>query len=96
MGSDPAFRQSGLLRESLNMSMNAVPQGISTADVRGYLENLPGVAGVHDLHIWAMSTTETALTVRRRSGRRQLLDGRLPRARASLRHPSFYYSDRGR
>jgi Co/Zn/Cd efflux system component len=33
------------------MSMNAVPQGISTADVRGYLENLPGVAGVHDLHI---------------------------------------------
>jgi cobalt-zinc-cadmium efflux system protein len=53
----------GLLRESLNMSMNAVPQGISIADVRGYLENLPGVAGVHDLHIWAMSTTETALTV---------------------------------
>ena len=45
------------------MFMNAVPHGISIADVRGYLENLPGVAGVHDLHIWAMSTTETALTV---------------------------------
>jgi cobalt-zinc-cadmium efflux system protein len=53
----------GLLWESLHLSMNAVPQGVSIADVRGYLENLPGVAGVHDLHIWAMSTTETALTV---------------------------------
>jgi cobalt-zinc-cadmium efflux system protein len=53
----------GLLRESLNMSMNAVPQGIEVADVRGYLEKLPGVASAHDLHIWAMSTTETALTV---------------------------------
>jgi cobalt-zinc-cadmium efflux system protein len=53
----------GLLRESLNMSMNAVPQGISIVDVRCYLENLPGVASLHDLHVWAMSTTETALTV---------------------------------
>jgi cobalt-zinc-cadmium efflux system protein len=53
----------GLLWESLHMSMNAVPRGISLVDVRGYLETLPGVAGVHDLHIWAMSTTETALTV---------------------------------
>jgi cobalt-zinc-cadmium efflux system protein len=53
----------GLLWESLHMSMGAVPEGVSVADVRGYLENLPGVAGVHDLHIWAMSTTETALTV---------------------------------
>jgi cobalt-zinc-cadmium efflux system protein len=53
----------GLLRESLHLSMNAVPQGVSIADVRGYLGNLPGVAGVHDLHIWPMSTTETALTV---------------------------------
>jgi cobalt-zinc-cadmium efflux system protein len=52
----------GLLRESLNMSMNAVPQGINLADVRGYLEKLPGVGSVHDLHVWAMSTTETALT----------------------------------
>jgi cobalt-zinc-cadmium efflux system protein len=53
----------GLLWESLHLSMNAVPQGVSIANVRGYLGNLPGVAGVHDLHIWAMSTTETALTV---------------------------------
>jgi cobalt-zinc-cadmium efflux system protein len=53
----------GLLSESLRMSMDAVPQGVDIAGVRGYLEHLPGVAGVHDLHIWAMSTTETALTV---------------------------------
>jgi cobalt-zinc-cadmium efflux system protein len=53
----------GLLWESVHMSMNAVPRGISITDVRGYLEALPGIAGVHDLHIWAMSTTETALTV---------------------------------
>ena len=53
----------GLLWESLHLSMNAVPQGVNAADVRSYLQNLPGVAGVHDLHIWPMGTTETALTV---------------------------------
>jgi cobalt-zinc-cadmium efflux system protein len=53
----------GLLSDSLRMSMNAVPQGISIVDVRSYLEGLASVTGVHDLHIWAMSTTETALTV---------------------------------
>ena len=53
----------GLLWESVHLSMNAVPQGVSIVDVRSYLGNLPRVADVHDLHIWAMSTTETALTV---------------------------------
>jgi cobalt-zinc-cadmium efflux system protein len=52
----------GLLRESLQMSMNAVPAAIEPSDVCGYLETLPGVASIHDLHIWAMSTTEIALT----------------------------------
>ena len=52
----------GLLRESIQMSMDAVPAGIDPGDVRRYLEQLPGVTGVHDLHIWAMSTTENALT----------------------------------
>jgi cobalt-zinc-cadmium efflux system protein len=51
-----------LLRESARMSMDAVPSGIDPADVRKYLETLPGVASVHDLHIWAVSTTENALT----------------------------------
>jgi cobalt-zinc-cadmium efflux system protein len=51
-----------LLRQSVGMSLDAVPAGIDAAAVRGYLAELPGVAQVHDLHIWAMSTTETALT----------------------------------
>jgi cobalt-zinc-cadmium efflux system protein len=52
----------GLLRESLALSLSAVPSAIDPDAVRGYLAGLPGVAGVHDLHIWAMSTTETAMT----------------------------------
>ncbi|MEA2953606.1 MAG: cobalt-zinc-cadmium efflux system protein [Alphaproteobacteria bacterium] len=51
-----------LLRRSVTMSLQAVPQEIEPGKVRGYLETLPGVTAVHDLHIWAMSTTETALT----------------------------------
>jgi cobalt-zinc-cadmium efflux system protein len=53
----------GLLRESINLSMDAVPAGIDPGAVENYLANLPGVTAVHDLHIWAMSTTEVALTV---------------------------------
>jgi len=52
----------GLLKDSLKMSLLAVPRGISESAVRGYLDGLPGVETVHDLHIWPMSTTETALT----------------------------------
>ena len=52
----------GLLRDSLNLALHGVPEGIETQAVRAYLAALPDVAAVHDLHIWAMSTTETALT----------------------------------
>ena len=52
----------GLLKDSVAMSMLAVPKGISESGVREYLEELSGVEAVHDLHIWPMSTTETALT----------------------------------
>jgi cobalt-zinc-cadmium efflux system protein len=52
----------GLLKNAVNLSLQAVPGGIEPADVRQYLEMLPGVSSVHDLHVWAMSTTETALT----------------------------------
>jgi cobalt-zinc-cadmium efflux system protein len=52
----------GLLRDSIRMSLSAVPAGIDPAAVRAYLEALPGVNELHDLHIWPMSTTETALT----------------------------------
>ncbi|MCX7308403.1 MAG: cation diffusion facilitator family transporter [Afipia sp.] len=52
----------GLLRESTAMSLAAVPSMIDPASVRSYLCSLQGVASIHDLHIWPMSTTETALT----------------------------------
>jgi cobalt-zinc-cadmium efflux system protein len=51
-----------LLTESLRLALQAVPQGIDSAEVKQFLAGLPGVAEVHDLHIWAMSTTENALT----------------------------------
>jgi cobalt-zinc-cadmium efflux system protein len=44
------------------MSLAAVPTGVDPSQVRGYLESLPDVRELHDLHIWAMSTTENALT----------------------------------
>ncbi len=52
----------GLLRDSMSMSLNAVPPGIDPGAVRSYLEKCVGVILVHDLHIWPMSTTEVALT----------------------------------
>lgn len=52
----------GLAKDSLRMGLLAVPEGISEAQVRDFLQGLEGVAEVHDLHIWPMSTTETALT----------------------------------
>lgn len=52
----------GLLRQSVNLALDAVPEGIDAEEVNAYLAALPGVLEVHDLHIWAMSTTETALT----------------------------------
>jgi cobalt-zinc-cadmium efflux system protein len=51
-----------LMRKSMNLMLDAVPEGIDPDQVRTFLEALPGVIEVHDLHIWAMSTTETALT----------------------------------
>ena len=51
----------GLLRDSVNLAMDSVPEGIDPEAVSDYLAKLPGVTEVHDLHIWAMSTTETAL-----------------------------------
>ena len=52
----------GLLRDSVAMSLDAVPPGIDPEAVRAYLDARPGVSGLHDLHIWPMSTTEIALT----------------------------------
>lgn len=51
-----------LLRDALDLALDAVPSHIEPAAVQLFLSELPGVNRVHDLHIWAMSTTETALT----------------------------------
>nr|WP_321986871.1 cation diffusion facilitator family transporter [uncultured Lichenicoccus sp.] len=51
-----------VLRHSLDLALDAVPPGIDRIAVEGFLRQLPGVVDLHDLHIWGMSTTETALT----------------------------------
>lgn len=52
----------GLLRDSVKMGLLAVPDRIDMDTVRAYLAAQPGVSAVHDLHVWPMSTTETAMT----------------------------------
>jgi cobalt-zinc-cadmium efflux system protein len=52
----------GVLREALDLAMDAAPAGVDVASVRAFLEGCPGVSQVHDLHVWPLSTTETALT----------------------------------
>lgn len=52
----------GLLRDSVNMSLQAAPAGVDPERIETFLAEQPGVADVHDLHVWPMSTTETALT----------------------------------
>ncbi|HET7192840.1 MAG TPA: cation diffusion facilitator family transporter [Pseudolabrys sp.] len=75
-----------LLRDSLRLSLDAAPKGIDPDDVRRYLEGLPEVAAIHDLHIWAMSTTETALTCHLVTPRGHPGDAFLHRIAAELLH----------
>ena len=58
-----AFGTWSLLRESLDLALDAVPRAIDPVEVETYLAMLPGVVAVHDLHIWGISTTDAALTV---------------------------------
>lgn len=53
----------GLFRDAMKLSLDAVPEGIDHGEVWRALLTLPGVTDIHDLHIWALSTTENALTV---------------------------------
>jgi cobalt-zinc-cadmium efflux system protein len=53
----------GLLRDSISLILDAIPKHIDLAGVEKYLEKIPGVTMVHDLHIWGLSTKEVALTV---------------------------------
>ena len=74
-----------LLRDSVNLALDAVPAHIDPLAVEAYLAALPGVRYVHDLHIWAMSTTEAALTVHLVKPDAQVDDALLARIHADLR-----------
>lgn len=52
----------GVLRDSINLIMDAVPTGLDHTGVKEYLTNIKGVTAIHDLHIWGLSTREVALT----------------------------------
>ena len=75
----------GLLRESADLAMDAVPPGIDPAAVTAWLAAQPGVVEVHDLHIWALSTTETALTAHLVRPGAVVDDGFLARIQQALR-----------
>ncbi|WP_371180857.1 cation diffusion facilitator family transporter [Xanthomonas sacchari] len=51
-----------LLREAVNVLLEGVPKGVDLDAVRGYLQTAPGVASVHDLHVWALASSTPALT----------------------------------
>lgn len=76
----------GLAREGLDLALDAVPAGVDPVAVADFLAQLPGVTEVHDLHIWAMSTTETALTAHLVRPGHGLDDGLLAETARDLRH----------
>jgi len=92
----------GILRESLDLVMDAVPGRIDPVAVRAYLEAVPGVVEVHDFHIWAMSTTETALTAHLVTDRTTFddeLTSRITRElseRFGIVHPTIQWESTGR
>jgi cobalt-zinc-cadmium efflux system protein len=73
-----------LLRESLNLALHAAPAHVDVRAVYEYLASLPSVSDVHDLHVWAMSTTETALTVHLMARPGESTDGLVPRVTDGL------------
>ncbi len=76
----------GLLRDSVRLIMDAVPSWINQDDVLVYLQNIPGVAEVHDLHIWGLSTTGVALTAHLIMPDESLNDEKLREIRYHLSH----------
>lgn len=75
-----------LLRDSVNLALDAVPRGIDPAGIQAYLEGLPGVMAAHDLHIWGISTTESALTVHLVKPDAVIDDALLSRINSELHH----------
>jgi cobalt-zinc-cadmium efflux system protein len=78
-----------LLRDSLNLAMDAVPRGVDLPGVRECLLRQDWIVGIHDLHIWALSTTETALTVHVVSHDERVDNARLIRLQALL-HDDYH------
>ena len=78
-----------LLKESVAMSLAGVPNGIDVDHVQSALVDLEGVDAVHDLHVWPLSTTETALTAHLVTARADFPDALLESARAML-HDRFH------
>lgn len=76
----------GLFKDSLNFSLDAVPENVDPDAVRAYFAALPEVVEVHHLHIWPLSTTEVALTVHLVKREPVLDDGLLDRIREDLEH----------
>jgi cobalt-zinc-cadmium efflux system protein len=76
----------GLARDSLTMGLLAAPAGIDLGEVRRHLASFEGVAAVHDLHVWPMSTTEVALTAHLVMPGRPAPDRFLRDVAASLEH----------
>lgn len=90
----------GLLRDSLRLSLDGVPMGTNLAAVEKIMQEAPGVDGVHHLHIWPISTTETALTahivtgeIDRMEGIKQDLKSRL--AEAGIAHATLEFEEAG-
>lgn len=77
-----------LLRDSINLALDAVPEGIDVEGINEYLKSLPACVEVHDLHIWGMSTTETALTAHLIMGESACDDALLARTAREL-HERF-------
>lgn len=80
------FSTWGLLRDSLNLAVDAVPRAVDPEAVRAYLEGREGVSTIHDLHIWPLSTTETALTAHMVMDRFPAGDGFLAEVAEALEH----------
>jgi cobalt-zinc-cadmium efflux system protein len=89
----------GLLREGLAMSLSAAPRGVDAEEIRRFLGQQPGIVGLHDLHVWSMSTTEVALTAHLvvaggHPGNRFLFDlGHALQHRFGIAHPTFQVED---
>ena len=76
----------GLLRDSINLSIDAVPEGIEVSAIKKYFNSLENISDIHDLHIWALSTTETALTVHLVSTQKELDNDFLHEVNEHLHH----------